>query len=160
MYKIQNNFHLLILLILFINSFEEKSNQNYCTINNYKMRMHPCDYEAYTRNISFYLTSQWILPKNITKSNPIFYYYTLPTYNVSCINCKKNEILVYNPEINDMICQKCPNGYISEGKDLKIYENWSEEIIKKYLIINCISTGNYGLKLNRECSKASISKDK
>ena len=97
MEKISNNIYFLFVLTLFIYSFEENSNLNFCTIDNYKLRVHPCNHETQTRNISFYLSSPCTLPKNITKSNSIYYYYTLPTYNV--LNCTQNEKIVFNPEI-------------------------------------------------------------
>ena len=45
MEKISNNIYFLFVLTLFIYSFEENSNLNFCIIDNYKLRVHPCNHK-------------------------------------------------------------------------------------------------------------------
>ena len=135
----------IILLILFFICYKDIKCE-FCTVDNYKIKLFQCDLVAKTRNITFYLSSQCILPKNITKNNPIYPYYTLPTYNVSCINCQPNEKIVYEPYKKDIICQKCPKNTYSNGNNLKFYKNWSEDIINKYFTIKCFSNNEFGNK--------------
>ena len=149
---------LFIILFLYIFYLNQVSS-NICTIDDYKIKLYPCDKETQTRNISIYLSSKCSLPNNITKDNPIYPYYTLPTYNVSCIDCSNNEKIVYNPQLNNIICQKCPNNTYS-SKDFKIVENWSEEIINQNFIVKCISVGQNDYKEDKDCTKLTITKNK
>ena len=160
MEKIERNKKLSFILLINFFIYIQHVESQICTIDNYKIKLHPCEQETQTRNISIYLNSKCILPKNITPDNPIYPYYTLPTYNVSCIDCLQNEKIIYDPNQKDIICQKCPNNTHSTGKDLKIIENWSEEIINQNFIVNCISIGYSSYKENKDCTKLSISHDK
>ena len=148
----------IILLIFFFICYKEIKCE-FCTVDDYKIKLFKYDRGTQTRNITFYLSSKCIIPKNITKNDPIYPYYTLPIYKVSCINCFQNEIIVYESNKKDIICQKCPKNTYSNGNSLIFFKNWSEDIINKYFTIKCISNDEFGNKNNKNCTKLKINKN-
>ena len=148
-----------IILLFFFFIYDKGAKCEFCTVDDYKIKLFPCDRETQTRNITFYLSSECIVPKNIKKNDPIYPYYNLPTYNVSCIKCFQNEKIVYDPNKKDIICQKRPKNKYSNGNSLKFLKNWSEDIINKYFTVKCISNDEIDNKNDINCTKIKINKN-
>ena len=53
----------------------------------------------------------------------------------NCKECKKNEYLFYDFNLNSTICKKCPENYQNEGKNIKIF-SFNEKILKKFNFLN------------------------
>lgn len=145
----------LFILSLLINIFLARQ----CSVDDYKMRLYPCEKDSQTRNISFYLISDCNTDAEVSESDPIFPYYTLPVYNVSCLLCGEGEIIKYNMTSKDVYCEKCSGNTYSSGRDIKFLDNWSTKILKENFIINCFSIGSFLSEKNQGCTGMSISED-
>ena len=53
----------------------------------------------------------------------------------NCKECKKNEYLFYDFNLNSTICKKCPENYQNEGKNIKIF-SFNENFLKKFNFLN------------------------
>ena len=151
-------FKLFSNIILILLSIPGASIQKECDIDDYEMKLSPCDPQSNTQIVSFILLSDCEYPTSIQPTSPLYPYINLHTYNVSCKFCSENETIKFDYTNKILNCEKCPKNTYNNGRNL-IISKWSFDILQKYFVVNCFSIDKNN-QTNKECSTLSISDDK
>jgi hypothetical protein len=145
----QNLKYLFILNIIIIPIFSRT-----CELSDFKQKFGECDLLTNKRNISIYISNNCTLDSSLENSNdPLLKEFSkLQIYTATCNKfCDGGYKLFYNPLTETTECKICPENTYSPGGNKRIIKNWSEEILKDF-IINCYAINYEGYKLNEDCT--------